>query len=157
MTSSEKKVVFTLIAIFVAILLIVVIVKNVGNKTPDTSVTNNEETANTEKYVTQLENDVKINNSENVNSVKKFKNLEISNVQFTSQNGSSVLLADVKNTGSTTHEKEIVTITILGDNNTVIATLDTILTTIEPGETKQLNVIATADIVNAKDFTITEK
>ncbi len=159
MTSSEKKVIFTLVGILVAVLLIILIVKGFGNnsKNPSNSASNNEEVSNSEKYVTDLANDVKINNSKDLNSVKKYNNIEFSNIQFTSQNGSSVLLADIKNVGTTKHEKEIVTITILGDNNTVITTFDTVLTEIQPGETKKLNSIVTADIVNAKDFTVKAK
>ena len=54
-------------------------------------------------------------------------------------------------------EKEIITLSIIGSDDTEIATLDTILTDLEPGETKQLTVLATADIVNAKNFIIKEK
>ncbi len=159
MTSNEKKVVFTLIGIFVAILVIVLIVKNVGNKpnTPSNNVSNKESVSTPDSYVSELANDVKLNNSKDLNSVKKYNNIEISNIQFTSQNGSSVLLADVKNTGTTKHEKEIVTITILGNDNSVITTIDAILVAIEPGQTEKLNAIVTADIVNAKDFTIKAK
>lgn len=158
MTSSEKKVIFTLIGIFVAILLIVLIVKGTGNNEDLSNVpSNNEVVNNSEKYVTDLANDVKLNTSKDLNSVKMYKNIEISNIQFTSKNGNSTLLADLKNTGSTKQEEEIVTITILDENNAKITSFNTILAAIEPGKTERLEAIITADIVNAKDFTISEK
>ena len=66
----------------------------------------------------------------------------------------SVLLADVKNTGSTTHEAEIVKITILGENGEVITETKPVIGKVEPGETIKLNATITADVVNAKDFKI---
>ena len=66
----------------------------------------------------------------------------------------SVLLADVTNNGTTRHEVEIVKITILGDNGEVITEIKPIIGEIEPGETIQLNASITADVANAKDFTI---
>lgn len=158
MTNKEKKVVFTIVAIMVLILVIIVCVKSFGNKknnntnTQNTATTN--EVKNEEKYVTELNDGTKLNNSQDFNKVKKYGDLEITNIQFTSRNGSSVLLADVKNTGSKTHEKEVVKITILGENGEVLATPLVVLTTVAPGETKQLNAIVTADIANAKDFKI---
>ena len=103
------------------------------------------------------ESDVKVNNNEDLAKTKIYNNVEMSNIKFTSQNGNSVLVADVKNIGEIKHEKEIITLSIIGSDDTEIATLDTILTDLEPGETKQLTVLATADIVNAKNFIIKEK
>ena len=99
----------------------------------------------------------KVNNNEDLAKTKTYNNVEMSNIKFTSQNGNSVLVADVKNIGEIKHEKEIITLSIIGSDDTEIATLDTILTDLEPGETKQLTVLATADIVNAKNFIIKEK
>lgn len=113
-----------------------------------------------EDYVTSFEkigSDVKVNNNEDLAKTKIYNNVEMSNIKFTSQNGNSVLVADVKNIGEIKHEKEIITLSIIGSDDTEIATLDTILTDLEPGETKQLTVLATADIVNAKNFIIKEK
>ena len=84
--------------------------------------------------------------------------MEISNIQFTYQEGKSVLLADVKNTSNVRHDSEIVKITIVDENNKIIETLEPLLPAIEAGETKQLNVIISgADSVNAKDFKIEAK
>ena len=68
------------------------------------NVTTNEEVKE-EKYTKQLEDGTKINTSEEFNSSKTYKNLEIGSVQYTSKNGMSVFLADVRNNGTTVHEK----------------------------------------------------
>ena len=80
--------------------------------------------------------------------------LEISNIQYTEQNGKTVLLADVTNKGNTTHENEIVKITILGENGEEITTTKPVIGKMEPGETVKINATITADVSNAKDFKI---
>ena len=159
MKDNEKKGIILLVII--AIVIIFIIVKVTGKKEEDIAkenTTNVPAQGNAEKYVENLENGVKINKSEEFNKTKKYKNMEISNIQFTYQEGKSVLLADVKNTASVKHNNEIVKITILDENNKVIEVLEPVLPTIEPGETKQLNVIISgADSVNAKDFKIEAK
>ena len=159
----SSKIIFAVVAILVVILLIVVIVKFASPKEEEkfnnNNVDNTVEQSN-EKYVTTVDNNgtsVKLNNSSELNSTKKYKDIEISNIQFTSQNGISVLLANAKNTSSSKHKEETVKITILDDNNDEIATIEATIPDLEANETKQLNVIATADIVNAKDFTIKSK
>ena len=150
MTSKEKRVVFTLIGIMVAVLLIVVIVKSVN--TPEEEVQNNI-MENEEKYVTELSDGTKLNNSEDLNDTHTYKGVEISNIQFTSQNGNSVLLADVTNTGSTAFAEERATIVLIDENNEE-RRIGLIIPSLAVGEKKQINSIVTADVVNVKDFRI---
>ena len=67
----------------------------------------------------------------------------------------TVLLEDVKNIGTTKHEKEIVKLEIIGENDEVITSGKPVIADIEPGETAKLNVTLMGDLVNAKDFKIT--
>ena len=162
MTSKEKKVIFSIVGILVIILLIVILVKTLGKEKEvngNTAIpqTNTIQNQNDEKYTSVLDDGTKINDSQEFNKAKKYKDMQISDIQFTTTGGNSVLLANVKNTGSTTHEPEIVIITVLGDNNEVITTLEAVIPKIEPGQSKQLNTIVTADFVNAKDFKIEAK
>lgn len=158
MNSNEKRWIVLLIAVLViAIVLIVVLVNGrAKNKEqmPENNVDTNQEVQNVEQYVTQLDDGTKLNNSELFNSVKTYKDLEISNIQFTEKNGLSVLLADVKNNATTTHEEEVVKIVLLGENDETIATLRVPIGKIEPGETSKINTTASADYANAKDFKV---
>ena len=86
---------------------------------------------------------------------KTYKDLEISNIQFTEKNGSSVLLADVTNKGSETHEKETVKIIITEEDGSKTE-VRALIGEIKAGETVKLNTSMTADKVNAKDFEIQE-
>lgn len=156
MTNKEKKVVFTLIGVMVVVLLIVVIVKTVS-KPEGENLGNTIQQAeeNEEKYVTELADGTKLNNSEELNNTHTYKGVEISNIQFTSQNGSSVLLADVRNTGSETFEEEEATIVLIGENNEE-REIAVYIPSLSAGETKQINSIVTADVVNVRDFRVEE-
>mgnify|MGYP000330280009 FL=1 len=159
MTDIEKKFIFTVIGFLILIMIVVLCIKS-SNKNKLEQQKASENNTQLEDYVTSFEkigSDVKVNNNEDLAKTKIYNNVEMSNIKFTSQNGNSVLVADVKNIGEIKHEKEIITLSIIGSDDTEIATLDTILTDLEPGETKQLTVLATADIVNAKNFIIKEK
>ena len=79
----------------------------------------------------------------------------MSNMQFTSKDGMTVLLADVKNIGSTNHEKEIVKLELLGENGEVLTDGKPVLGDVKPGETIKLNVSFMGNHTNAKDFRIT--
>lgn len=159
MTSQEKKVIFTAIGILVAILLIVVVVKSFGGSKDniENKETNNT-TVNEEKYTTDLTDGTKINNSEEMKNSKKYKGLEISNIQFTSKNGSSVLLADVKNTGSTNFTAEEVKVVLVGENGETLREIGAYIPSVAVGESKEINSIVTAEVVsNVKDFRIEAK
>lgn len=154
MNSNEKRWIVLLVAVvIIAIVLIVVLTNRNGEEAVQQGEQENE-IVNEEKYTTELEDGTKLNTSEEFNNTKTYGNLEISNIQYTEKDGMSVLLADVTNNGTTRHEVEIVKITILGDNGEVITEIKPIIGEIEPGETIQLNASITADVANAKDFTI---
>ncbi len=154
MSKNEKRWIILLVAVvIIAIVFFAVIIGgNKANKEEQNTTTN--EITNEEKYTEQLEDGTKLNTSEEFNNSKTYGNLEISNVQYTSKNGMSVLLADVKNNGTTTHENEIVKITILGDNEEVITEIKPVIGKIEPGQTIKLNASITADVANARDYKI---
>ena len=113
-----------------------------------------EEEEQKDTYATKLEDGTRLNTSSELKETKTYKDLEISNIQFTEKNGLSVLLADVKNNATTTHEEEVVKIVLLGENDETIATLRVLIGKIEPGETSQINTTASADYANAKDFKV---
>lgn len=164
MTKKEKKVIFTLVAIMVLIIGGIVLFKG-GNKEPaksqkETGKDKNNTTVvkEDEKYATTLEEGTKINNSTEFNKNKKYNNLEINDIQFTYKDGTSVLLANIKNTASTKHEAEVVKISTIGESGEVIDEIDALIPEIEAGQTEQLNAsFSGADRVNVKDFKIEAK
>ena len=159
MSSNEKRWVVLLIAVvLIAVILIVALVNANGRDNENLGNPNNGETSQNvqdeEQYTAELSDGTKINTSEDFNQTKTYGNLEITNIQFTNKDGMTVLLADVTNKGASTHEEEIVTIKILGENGEVLDELHPSLGRVEPGETIELNAGTSADVTNAKDFTI---
>lgn len=114
-----------------------------------------EEEEQKDTYATKLEDGTRLNTSSELKETKTYKDLEISNIQFTEKNGSSVLLADVTNKGSETHEKETVKIIITEEDGSKTE-VRALIGEIKAGETVKLNTSMTADKVSAKDFEIQE-
>ena len=152
MNSNQKRWI-VLVAVIVMLIIILAIVFSRRGESQN-EVTQGEREENEEIYVTELEEGTKLNTSEEFNNEKRYGNLVISNMQYTEQNGMTVMLADVTNEGSTVHEPEIVTITIYGENNEVITELHPAIGRIEPGETIKINATSTADVANARDYEI---
>ena len=155
MNSNEKRWIVLLIAVVIIAVVLIVVLTNVnGREEEEVQGGTERPVENEEQYVTELNDGTRINTGEEFNSTKTYGNLEISNIQYTENGGMTVLLADVTNKGSTVHEKEVVKITILGENGEELSTTKPIIGEIAPGETVQINASITADVANAKDFTI---
>ena len=156
MKKEEKSILIiaVILLILVIILTMVLLNKRKENNEESIKVVGEQEVIEGEKYTEKLEDGTKINTSTEFNSTKIYNDLEISNIQFTEKDGMSVLLADVKNTSNKKHEIEIVTITIIGENEEEISKIKPVIGEIEPGETIKLNASITADVTNAKDFRI---
>ena len=116
MNSNEKRWIVLLIAVvLIAVVLIVALVNAKGRDNVAENPNNGETSRNVqdeEQYTAELGDGTKINTSEDFNKTKTYGDLEITNIQFTNKNGMTVLLADVTNKGTSTHEEEIVTIKI---------------------------------------------
>lgn len=155
MIKKEKKIVYGVVSVFIILIIVTLIVKGINNK-DNTQEESEIQTENNDglKYSMELEGGLKINTSKELTATKKYKNLEISNIQFTSKDGNSVILADIKNVGDTIQEEEIVGIDIIGADGQVMTTLSAKISKIEPGETKKLNTTVSADVVNAKNIEI---
>lgn len=155
MKENREKKIMLIIAIVIVILIAVLLEINIGRKKNIDKAKQNE-VVNEEKYTEKLGDGTKLNTSEEFNSTKKYKELEIRNIQYTSKEGMTVLLADVKNRGSKVHKPEIVKIEILDEEGKVITEGKPVIEEIEPGETIKLNTSLIGNVANAKDFRITE-
>jgi competence protein ComGC len=159
MNSNEKRWIVLLVAVVIIAIVFFVVMANINKRKDENSNTNNgtqqtaDNTAN-EQYTTKLDDGTKINTSKDFAKAKTYNNLEISNIQFTEKDGLSTLLADVKNNGTTTHEPEIVKLTLLDENGNTVVELKPSIGTIEAGKTEQINCMVSADVTNVKDFKI---
>ena len=155
MNKNEKRWIVLLVAVLaIAVVLIVGLGMNANKQ--NTSIGGQSQTQGTTGTQAGDESSdyaTRVNTNEDFNATKTYNDLEISNIQLSENNGTSVLLADVTNKGDSTHEQENVKITIVGEDDSE-TTVNAIIGTIEPGETIKLNTSMTADVVNAKDFKI---
>ena len=155
MNQNEKRWIVLLVAV-VIIAIVFFVVLGFRNKDGEDLADNSQNVpTNEEQYTVQLDDGTKLNTSEDFNSNKTYGDLEISNIQYTTRpDGMTVLLADVTNKGTTNHELEMVKITILYQNGEAITEIRPLIDAMAPGETVQINASITADVSNAKDFTI---
>ena len=155
MNQNEKRWIVLLVAV-VIIAIVFFVVLGFRNKDGEDLADNSQNVpTNEEQYTVQLDDGTKLNTSEDFNSNKTYGDLEISNIQYTTRpDGMTVLLADVTNKGTTNHELEMVKITILDQNGEAITEIRPLIDAMAPGETVQINASITADVPNAKDFTI---
>ena len=154
MNKNEKRWIVLLVAVLVIAVVLIVGLNMSGNK-QDTTIgqSQTQGTTGTQAGDESTDYATRVNTNDDFNATKTYNDLEISNIQFSENNGTSVLLADVTNKGDSTHEQETVKITIVGEDDSE-TTVNSIIGTIEPGETIKLNTSMTADVVNAKDFKI---
>lgn len=154
MNQNEKRWIVLLVAVVIIAVVFFVVI---GLKKDDGEdlAANPQDVPTEEQYTVELDDGTKLNTSEQFNSNKKYGDLEISNIQYTTRpDGMTVLLADVTNKGTTNHEVEMVKITILDQNGEAITEIRPIIGKMAPGETVQINASISADVSNAKDFTI---
>ena len=154
MNQNEKRWIVLLVAV-VIIAVVFFVVLGLKKDDGEDLASNPQDVPTEEQYTVELDDGTKLNTSEQFNSNKKYGDLEISNIQYTTRpDGMTVLLADVTNKGTTNHEVEMVKITILDQNGEAITEIRPIIGKMAPGETVQINASISADVSNAKDFTI---
>ena len=147
----NKKTIIITLLIILALIIFIAIKK-------DKKQNNQEITENNQEILVQtLEDGTKLNTSTKLLETKKVENLEISNSQLTNKEGKTILLADVKNVGSTTIQMIQLEITLVDSNQKKIEKLDGLLGTIKPGETVQLNIEATEDYSDIYDYIVNIK
>ena len=149
------------------VLIIVLLVVQGGNKEPVNNAVNNEPANNvseqaqnntvTEEFVETQTDGTKVNTSEQLKKTKTIDGLEISNIRLIENGGLSEIVADAKNTTSSTIDELSMTITVLDKEGNTMATLDTSVYSVGAGKTTTLHAAVTDDIANAYDFTVTKK
>lgn len=155
MSSNEKRWIVLLVAVVIIAIVLFVSLNAIKNNKEKVADNQENEQTNQEQYTVELDDGTKLNTSDEFNSNKKYGDLEISNIQYTARtDGMTLFLADVTNTGDTDHELEMVKITILDQNGQPITEIRPLIGEMAPGETVKINASITADVSNAKDFTI---
>ena len=155
MKKKEKRMIAILLVILVIAIIIFAISKN--KKNDNSTNTETENNAIVEEFVEVLEDGTKLNTSTEFNKTKEVNGFKFENIQFTEQNGQSVLLADVTNNTGKTTDYTLVDVTLLDKNGQEIVTLGGIISPLQPGAKTQFNMSSTLDYANAYDFKIVVK
>lgn len=155
MKKNEKRMILILLVVLVIAVVVFAVNKN---KKDDIGTENSVSENNTvEEFVQILEDGTKLNTSTELGKTKQVGSFKFENIQLTEQNGQTVLLANVTNTGSSATESTIVEVSLLDKNGENIVTINGIIKDLQPGETTQFNTSMTLDYANAYDFKIVIK
>ena len=147
------------ILIIIVLIIISIIIALVLNRNKDKEQINSNNETNTlkeESYIEEIEDGVKINKSSKLNEVKEINGLLITNIQLTTKDGMTTLLADVQNNSGVKTDVKTLQITLLNKDGSELTTVTGIVNGLEIGETTQLNIAMTSDYVNAYDFRVSE-
>ncbi|CDE15088.1 unknown [Clostridium sp. CAG:470] len=159
MKKKEKRMILILLVILIIAIVIFVVSKNTNKKinTNENTSTTQLENTEPEEFVQVQEDGTKLNTSTELNKEKQVGNYKFENMQLTTQDNQTVLLADVTNTGSNKTDIQLVDVTLLDKDGNEIITVGGIISQLEPGEKTQFNTSMTLDYANTYDFKITLK
>ena len=145
--------------ILILIVVIVVKVRSGGEKEGDLMKSDEMAKGNRveEEFVQNLKDGTKLNKSEVLSQTKTLGDLEFTNIQLTNQNGQTLLLADVKNTGTIVTGMQLIDVLILDKNGEQIGKISGIVSPLEAEETTQFNSSTLEDYANAYDFQVINK
>ena len=151
--NNKKGLLMAIILIIIIIVIALIIIQKSKETVPGNSKEEKNST-NTESYVEEIEDGVKINKSTKLNEAKEINGLLITNIQLTTIDGMTTLLADVTNNSGTETEVKQVQITLLDQEGKELVTVTGIVNALDVGETTELNISMTSDFVNAYDFRV---
>ena len=159
MKKKEKRMILILLIILIIAIVIFVVSKNTNKKinTNENTSTTQLENTEPEEFVQVQEDGTKLNTSTELNKEKQVGNYKFENMQLTTQDNQTVLLADVTNTGSSKTDIQLVDVTLLDKDGNEIITVGGIISQLDPGEKTQFNTSMTLDYANTYDFKITLK
>lgn len=110
-----------------------------------------------EEFVQVLDDGTKLNTSTRLRRTKTIDGLKFENIQLTTKQGQSVLLADVENDTGKDIDVMLLDIILLDKNGNKLATIGGIIGELKEGEKQQLNSSVASDYANAYDFNVVIK
>ena len=153
MKKKEKRMILILLVVLIIAIVAFVVSRNANKGNKGTENKTEENTA-VEEFVQVLEDGTKLNTSEQLSKTKQVGAYKFENMQLTEQNGQTVLLADVTNTGNTATNMQLVDVTLLDKNGKEIVKVGGIISPLQPGAKTQFNTSMTLDYANTYDFKI---
>ncbi len=155
----NKNQVIRIIILLIVIIIGIVICISLLNLKQDTNnnVTGNDTNEEKESYVEEIENGIKINKSNKLNEAKSVDGLLITNIQLTTKDGMTTLLADVSNNSAQKSNLKMIEIILLDKDGKELTRVNGIIDELEVNEKTQLNIAMTSDYIEAYDFKVEVK
>lgn len=155
----NKNQVIRIIILLIVIIIGIVICISLLNLKQDinNNVTGNDTDEEKESYVEEIENGIKINKSNKLNEAKSVDGLLITNIQLTTKDGMTTLLADVSNNSAQKSNLKMIEIILLDKDGKELTRVNGIIDELEVNEKTQLNIAMTSDYIEAYDFKVEVK
>lgn len=150
MKKSEKIVISILIIIVVVMIIIWIVGSNKKEENNNSAV----QTSSNEEYVSVLNNETKVNVSSKLAEVKETGGYKFENMQLTTKDNQTVLLADVTNETQQAKDTTFVSITLIDEDGNDLVTVQGAIPALEAGAKTQFNTTMTLDYAKAYDFRI---
>lgn len=106
----------------------------------------------TEEYVKETNDGTKINTNPKLNTAKELDGLQITNIQLTSSNGITTLLADVTNNSNSATDLKEVLVEFLDKDGKELTTVNGVIMPLEKGASTKFNTSVSADYITAYDI-----
>ena len=115
------------------------------------------ETDANSKYVKVLEDGTKVNTSPKLKENKKYKNLDITDLNLTQSDGMTNLKGYITNNTNETQEESTINILLMDDQGNEITRMGAHIKNLKAGETTLLNSSCTFDYSNTYDVIFQEQ
>lgn len=147
MKAKEKKMILILVLITIALILLKIIITN-SNKESKEKVDKQQQTS----IIEQTENGVKQSNSEKLKETKKLRDLDVTDIQITEENGELTIRANVINNTTNLKNEFPVNVKLLNSKGEVIQELGAYVGKMKAGETRTINASINMDISEIYDI-----
>ena len=138
-----KKIIGYILIVLGAILLVAFIIYNNKVSAPIEN-----------EFVTISDDGIKKNNSKEFSKTKKYKTIEITNINFEYSGAFSNLSFDVQNVSNKDFEEEVVVIGLLDKNEREVQTLVITFPSLKPQEKVNISTSIDLDVVDVYDFAL---
>ncbi len=148
---SKEISIMIIVCIIIVVITATILLNKKQNKHQNQTTPNANENQK-QSYVQEMEDGVKLNKNTKLNTAKEVDGYIITNIQLTTKDGMTTLLADVTNKTGAKTKLRTVYITLLDEKQAELVKVTGIIDALDVEETTQLNISMTSDYVNAYDF-----
>lgn len=150
MKKKEKKMILILIIVSILIIGVIWFLTRPKDETNSNKETNN--SAAQGEYTKVEEDGTIVNTSEKLKEDKEMQGFELTNIEFKEKNGETILSARVTNKTGETQQTFMGNIILLDKKNNEIGRIPVRISTMEAGETRDIEATITESYANAFNF-----